>query len=85
MTLQSIRTFAQFAVAAGVALLIATPADAANCGRRGQCWHGWGNSFYLDGARYAGGNPRGPASYSNNWEGGFHPVAFWVISDRGRY
>jgi hypothetical protein len=43
-------------------------------------WHGWaGDSFYLDGVRYRGGNPRGPAAAYNNWEGGFHPVAFWEL------
>src|SRR5262245_24784893 len=25
-------------------------------------WHGWAGSFHLDGVRYAGGNPRGPAA-----------------------
>jgi len=45
-------------------------------------WHGWGGSFYLDGVRYPGGNPRGPASALNNWEGGFHPGAFWVLAAR---
>jgi len=50
--------------------------------RASQVWHGWGGSFYLDGVRYPGGNPRGPASALNNWEGGFHPVAFWVLTAR---
>jgi hypothetical protein len=45
-------------------------------------WHGWGGSFHLDGVRYAGGNPRGPAAWYNNWEGGFHPEAFWVLHAR---
>jgi hypothetical protein len=43
-------------------------------------WHGWaGDSFYLDGVRYRGGSRRGPATAYNNWEGGFHPVAFWEL------
>ena len=45
-------------------------------------WHGWAGSFHLDGVRYRGGNPRGPASALNNWEGGFHPVAFWKLLER---
>ena len=47
-------------------------------------WQGWGGSFYLDGTRFAGGNPSGPAAWYNNWEGGFHPVAFWTLHDRQR-
>src|SRR5262245_10321908 len=45
-------------------------------------WHGWGASFHLDGHRYPGGNRFGPATSYNNFEGGFHPSAFWVLSDR---
>jgi hypothetical protein len=45
-------------------------------------WHGWGGSFHLDGYRYPGGNRSGPAFSYNNYEGGFHPTAFWVLSDR---
>jgi hypothetical protein len=45
-------------------------------------WQGWGASFVLDGTRYAGGNPNGPAGWQNNWEGGFHPVAFWELHAR---
>ena len=45
-------------------------------------WHGWAGSYHLDGRRYAGGNPRGPAMALNNWEGGFHPEAFWVLAQR---
>jgi|SRR6476660_3780052 hypothetical protein len=48
-------------------------------------WHGWAGSFHLDGVRYPGGNPSGPAFAYNNYEGGFHPTAFWVLSDRGRH
>jgi len=49
-------------------------------------WHGWaGDSFYLDGVRYRRGNPRGPATAYNNWEGGFHPVAFWVLHQRNSF
>ena len=45
-------------------------------------WHGWGASFHLDGYRYPGGNRSGAAFSYNNYEGGFHPTAFWVLSDR---
>jgi hypothetical protein len=45
-------------------------------------WHGWAGSFHLDGVSYAGGNPRGPAAWYNNWEGGFHPEVFWVLHAR---
>lgn len=85
MKLLSTRVLSQLAIAAGVAMFVATPANAASCNSRNNCWHGWGNSFHLDGARYPGGNPRGPAFAYNNWEGGFHAAAFWVLSDRGRY
>ena len=51
----------------------------------GNPWHGWAGSFHLDGARYPGGNPSGPASYYNNYEGGFHRTVFWTLSDRGRF
>ena len=47
-------------------------------------WHGWGDSFHYSGVRYPGGNPRGPAMSYNNWEGGFHPTAFWVIKETER-
>jgi hypothetical protein len=47
-------------------------------------WHGWGDSFHYAGIRYPGGNPRGPAMSYNNWEGGFHPTAFWVIKEAER-
>jgi hypothetical protein len=45
-------------------------------------WHGWtgkASTFHLDGVAYPGGSRRGPASALNNWEGGFHPEAFWVL------
>lgn len=45
-------------------------------------WHGWAGSFHLNGVRYPGGNPRGPAASYNNWEGGFHPVAYWKLMER---
>jgi hypothetical protein len=48
-------------------------------------WHGWAGSFHLDGSRYPGGNPSGPKFAYNNYEGGFHRTAFWVLADRGRY
>ena len=25
------------------------------------------------------------AGWQNNWEGGFHPVAFWVLRDRNMH
>lgn len=73
---------ARLAVAAAAAFLIAAPSHAGNCPKRGPCVHGWGNSFYHNGVRYEGGNPRGPAGALNNWEGGFHPVAFWKMLER---
>jgi hypothetical protein len=53
-------------------------------------WHGWvatrkGFAFYLDGGRYKGGIPCGPAMAYNNWEGGFHRRVFWTLTDRDRY
>jgi hypothetical protein len=57
----------------------------ARLNRGSNAWHGWAGSFHLDGARYPGGNPSGPASYYNNYLGGFHPTAFWLLSDRGRF
>src|SRR5262245_25837782 len=48
-------------------------------------WHGWASSFHLDGVRYPGGNPRGPAAWYNNWEGGFHPEVFWVLHARNSH
>ena len=53
-------------------------------------WHGWvitrkGFAFYLDGARYKGGTPFGPAFAYNNWERGFNRRVFWLLTDRDRY
>jgi hypothetical protein len=50
-------------------------------------WHGWsedssGAAVYHDGQRYAGGNPRGPALWYNNYEGGFNPAVYWKLMDR---
>jgi hypothetical protein len=73
---------ARFAVAAATAFLIAAPSQAGNCPKRGPCVHGWGASFYLNGERFEGGNPRGPANALNNWEGGFHPAAFFRLLER---
>jgi len=45
-------------------------------------WHGWtgtGSTFHLDGVAYPGGNRQGPAAWYNNWEGGFHPEAYWIL------
>jgi hypothetical protein len=45
-------------------------------------WHGWtgtASTFHLDGVAYRGGNRRGPRAWYNNYEGGFHPEAFWVL------
>ena len=47
-------------------------------------WHGWGNSFHYAGVRYTGGNRHGPKMSYNNWEGGFHPSAFWAIKETER-
>jgi hypothetical protein len=82
MRLLNGHTLARVAIAAAAAFLIAAPSHAGNCPQRGQCWHGWGNSFYLNGVRYEGGNPRGPAMAHNNWEGGFHPVVFFEFLQR---
>jgi len=82
MRLQSGRTFAALAAIAAAACFVTAPAHAGSCPQRGECLHGWGNSFYYNGVRYPGGNPRGPANALNNWEGGFHPVAFWVLLER---
>ena len=48
-------------------------------------WHGWSGSFHLNGTRYPGGNPSGPAYFYNNYEGGFHPTAFWELTGRVHY
>src|SRR5262245_33895140 len=48
-------------------------------------WHGWAASFHLDGVRYPGGNSSGPKASHNNFEGGFHPTAFWGLTDRSRH
>jgi hypothetical protein len=48
-------------------------------------WHGWSGSFHLNGTRYPGGNPSGPAYFYNNYEGGFHPTAFWELTGRAHY
>jgi hypothetical protein len=50
-------------------------------------WHGRvdtrdGVAFYHDGQRYAGGSPRGPAMWYNNYEGGFNAALYWKLSDR---
>lgn len=82
MKLPGVHMLARIAIVAAGALFIATPSHAGSCPKRGECWHGWGNSFHLNGVRYPGGNPRGPAGALNNWEGGFHPVAFWVLHER---
>jgi hypothetical protein len=42
-------------------------------------WHGWGEPFRYSGLRYAGGNRHRAKMSYNNWEGGFHSTAFWVI------
>ena len=72
------------------AIAAALAARSAHKGRKPGKWHGWvatrkGFAFYLDGGRYKGGTPCGPAMAYNNWEGGFHPRVFWMLSDRGRY
>ena len=83
MTLQRLRTIALGLLVAFVALSWLAPAEAEARTRGAQRqkvepWHGWANGgFYVSGVYYAGGNRRGPAAGHNNWEGGFHPVAFW--------
>jgi hypothetical protein len=71
-----------------VACMMATPASAKARHHKAHQdmvpWHGWGQSFHYAGVRYAGGNRRGPAMSYNNWEGGFHPTAFWVIKETER-
>ena len=71
-----------------VACMMATPASAKarhhKAHRDMVPWHGWGESFHYAGMRYAGGNRRGPKMSYNNWEGGFHPTALWVIKETGR-
>jgi hypothetical protein len=71
-----------------VACVMATPASAKARHHKAHQdmvpWHGWGESFHYAGVRYAGGNRRGPAMSYNNWEGGFHPTAFWVIKETER-
>jgi hypothetical protein len=81
MKLQRARSTALGFLAAIVAVTSLMPdsAEARPRQRKHQPWQGWGNSFYLDGVRYEGGNPRGPAAWYNNWEGGFHPEAYWVL------
>src|SRR5262245_135535 len=86
MGIQRTRTIAIGLMAAIVAITAMTPAEAATRHREGralhkkvQPWHGWGNSFYLNGTRYPGGNPNGPANALNNWEGGFHPQVFFLL------
>jgi hypothetical protein len=34
--------------------------------------------------QYPGGNRHGPKMSYNNWEGGFHPTAFWAIKETER-
>ena len=71
-----------------VACVMASPASAKTRHHKADRdlvpWHGWGDSFHYAGVRYPGGNPRGPAMSYNNWEGGFHPTAFWVIKETER-
>jgi len=80
------------AAIAAAACFIATSATSADARERSAKtaqsrmnvpWHGWAaGSFYLDGIRYRGGNPRGLKSALNNWEGGFHPDVFWALLGR---
>ena len=93
MQLQRVRTSAMGLLAAVAAVVAVTSLTAAPAEARArtksshhhavQPWHGWtDNAFYLNGVRYAGGNRRGSASALNNWEGGFHPVAYWELLAR---
>jgi hypothetical protein len=81
MKLQRARSTALGLLAAMVAATCLMPdsAEARTRQRKHQPWQGWGDSFYLDGVRYPGGNPRGPRAWYNNWEGGFHPEVYWVL------
>jgi len=81
MKLQRARSAALGLLAAAVAVTCLMPdaAEAKARQRKHHPWQGWGNSFYLDGVRYEGGNPRGPAAWYNNWEGGFHPEVYWIL------
>jgi len=80
MRLQGKRTvIGLLAAMVAVSCLLPDAAEARPRQRQVHRWHGWGDSFYLDGVRYEGGNPRGPAAWYNNWEGGFHPEAYWVL------
>jgi len=88
MRFQRVRTTALGLLAALVTATCLMPdtAEARTRQRQVQKWHGWtgaGSTFHLDGVAYPGGTRRGPATAYNNWEGGFHPVAFWVLHQRG--
>jgi len=72
----------KFAKAAKIRRAVARPRRVS---RLENAWHGWAGSFHLDGVRYPGGNPSGPAAAYNNYEGGFHNSAFWVLSNRYSY
>jgi hypothetical protein len=80
--------FGVLAALVAAACLMPDPAEARPRQRqvqKVQKWHGWtgkASTFYLDGVAYPGGSRRGPAMAYNNYEGGFHPVAFWVLHQR---
>jgi hypothetical protein len=81
-TVKTKKKLAKRAKAARYAQRARTSIRTARLNRDDYPWHGWGASFHLDGMRYAGGNRSGPAAAHNNFEGGFHPTAFWKLSDR---
>ncbi len=75
------------AIAVVAACAMTTPASAKtrhSAKPQQEPWHGWGNSFHYAGVRYAGGVRQGPKMSYNNWEGGFHPTAFWAIKETER-
>ena len=49
-------------------------------------WHGWvvrsPAVLYHEGTAYSGGTRHGPATWYNNYEGGFNGALFWKLSDR---
>jgi hypothetical protein len=50
-------------------------------------WYGWvvtptKVALYHEGIAYHGGTPRGPATWYNNYEGGFNAAVFWKLYDQ---
>jgi hypothetical protein len=90
MRFQRARTVAFGLLAAAMAAIWLAPTQAearthrtARTQHHAQPWQGWANGgFYLNGTFYRGGNPRGSANAFNNWEGGFHPTVFLLLSQQ---